>query len=144
MKSFTITLISLMIMITSGYSQATSTGIAPIATDTAFNVSNDDIALVNHMVADLDACSELADSLFSEIKNHEILLKRDNVIIQKLQQDNSNLETTNSDITTLSESYQRGERKERIKKKWAKGFACFFGAIALIETGWIALTIALK
>lgn len=92
------------------------------------------------MKADLDACNELADSLYAEIKNRETLKAKDDALISKQQADNKNLESQVSEITKLKDSYKAGEAKEKRKNKWIKGFATGFGIVAVIEAGYIAIS----
>lgn len=92
------------------------------------------------MKVDLDACNELADSLYSEIKNREVLKVKDDALISKQQDDNKNLENQVKEITGLKDSYKAGEAKEKRKNKWVKGFATGFGIVAIIEAGYIAIS----
>lgn len=96
------------------------------------------------MKVDLDACNEVCDSLFSEIKNQEKLNAKNDAIIKKHEQDNKVMEDQNKALETLKETYKKGEEKEKGKNKWAKGFATGFGIIAVVEAGWIYLTSRLQ
>lgn len=91
------------------------------------------------MVADLDACNELADSLASVIKNYDILKAKDDALIQKQSDDNRNLEGQVEQITILKDSFEKGEQKAKTANKWLKGFASGFGVIALVEFVYISL-----
>lgn len=91
------------------------------------------------MMVDMDACNELADSLYSEIKNHQELKKKDDILIKKQENDNKNLEESVKALTDLKESYKKDESFQKTKNKWIKGFATGFGVIAIVEAGYIAL-----
>jgi cytoskeletal protein RodZ len=88
-------------------------------------------------MADLDACNEIADSLSSEIKNYQLLKAKDDQLIKKQADDNENLETQVQTITILKDSFVTGEKREKTKNKWVKGFATVFGCVAIIEAGYI-------
>ena len=139
MKQYIIALISLILMQTICYSQETSKSTSPIKTDTAFSVSNDNISTVNHMMVDLDACNELADSLNSTIKNYKILSEKDLKITSQQAKDIQLLEKQVSDLTELKELYKSGEKKEKTKNRFTKALASGFGIVAAAEAVWIGI-----
>jgi hypothetical protein len=91
------------------------------------------------MMADLDACNELADSLQSEINNYELQAKMDKQIFTQQQADVALLESQIRDITELKDLYKSGERKEKLKNRFAKGLAAGLGIVAAAEAVWIGL-----
>lgn len=91
------------------------------------------------MMADLDACNELADSLYSRIKNFELQEKRDQVIYNNLMSDKASLENQVKDLTELKDLYKSGEKKERTKNRLVKGLAAGFGIVAAAEAVWIGI-----
>ncbi len=91
------------------------------------------------MMTDLDACNELADSLYSEILNYQDLKKKDDVLIKKQGDDNKILEGSVKALTDLKESYKAGEEKQKRRNKWVKGFATGGIILAALEAGYIAI-----
>ena len=90
-------------------------------------------------MADLDACNELADSLQSEINSYELQAKMDKQIFTQQQADVALLESQIRDITELKDLYKSGERKEKLKNRFAKGLAAGLGIVAAAEAVWIGL-----
>jgi DNA repair ATPase RecN len=140
MKRFTTTLISLLLLITTSFSQPTLLSTKETKKDTAFSVSNDDINEVNHIMASLDACHEMLDSIKSELDNLHSLKVKDDNLIRKYEEDQKNLEAQVLALTELKDAYKKGEDRQRRRNKWVKGLATGFGIIAVLEAGYIGLS----
>lgn len=138
MKYISIWTIYLLLTV-SCYSQTILQNYSLKKTDTAFCVSVNDIKLYNHAIADLDACNELADSLYSQIHNQELsaIQKNDLILIGQLMV--SKLEAQVLEKTVTEESYIKEAKKNSNKLKLFKGLLNLVSAVAIIELGWIGV-----
>jgi hypothetical protein len=112
--------------------------------DTTCTVSISKIRTYNQAMQDLDACNLVADSIYAQKQR----LKSVNKDLQnEVLTDNltiSNLEKQVAEKTITEESYKKGEKRNKIKGKFLKGFATGFGIIAVFEAGWIWITTQIK
>lgn len=138
MKCILIFLTSMLLTVSS-FSQTTSISIIPIEGDTASLVSIKDIRVYNHIMADLDACNELADSLYSQIQNHELSAKQKNDIILTDNIIISKLEGQVSEKIITEESYKKEAKKNSNKLKLFKGLLGLVSVVAIIEGGVIGV-----
>lgn len=109
-------------------------------TDTTFTVSSTQLRSNNNAIADLRACNEVADTLFAQKKrvesvNRDLKAKSvsDSTQIKALKDQNQSLET-------LKDSFQKGEKKNRIKGEILKFTATGAIILAAVEGAWIWLT----
>jgi hypothetical protein len=140
MKKSILILTTLILLSHTGYSQPTSNTTKPIGDTTRLNVSNDEINIVNHIIVDLKACNEVADSLKSNIDNYKKLQIKDAQTIKAYQVDSLNLENQLAQERILKESYKKGEKRGR----WIKSIAYSLGVVAIVEAGYIYLLSVFK
>ncbi len=114
------------------------------AGDTSLVVSLSTIRLYNHAMQDLDACNEMADTLYAQKERYKSLTKDMANEIEISNEQISNLKDQVSEKEITEASYKKGEKRNKIKSKFLKGFATGFGIIAILESGWIFLTTRLK
>lgn len=131
--------LSLTLLTALSFSQTTEPNILIRGTDTLCSVSITDIRLYNNAIADLDACNELADSLYSEIgsyvsivKNNGAIILDDNIMISKLEG-----QVKEKSIT--EESYMREAKRNSNKIKLFKGLLEIISSVAIVELGYIGL-----
>ena len=86
----------------------------------------------------------MADSLFAQKERYKDLsvLKSKEIAISDSLIGNYKKQVAEKIITETS--YKTEAHKNGIKVKWLKGFATGFGAIALIEAGWLYLITLIK
>ena len=136
-------LIGLMLLTLSSYSQTIYPNLIVKGQDTLCTVSINTIRAYNVAIADLDACNLVADSIYAQKERYKSVNKdlQNEVLTDNLTI--SNLEKQVDEKTITEESYKKGEKRNKIKSKFLKGFATGFGIIAVVEAGWIYLS-ALK
>jgi hypothetical protein len=91
-------------------------------------------------IADLDACNEMADTLYAQKERYKSLTKDMANEIAESDAQISNLKDQVTEKEITEASYKKGEKRAKIKVKILKGFATGFGIIAICESGWIFLT----
>lgn len=112
--------------------------------DTTCTVSISTIRTYNNAMQDLDACNLVADSLYAQKERYKSVnkdLQKEVVLSDSLA---NNYKAQVAEKTITEASYKKGEKRNKIKGKFLKGFATGFGIIAVIEAGWIYLSAKLK
>ena len=112
--------------------------------DTTCTVSIKDVRTYNAAMQDLDACNIIADTLYAQKERYKSVNKD---LQNEVLTDNStisNLEKQVAEKEITEESYKKGEKRNKVKSKFLKGFATGFGIIAVVEAGWIYLTSRLQ
>lgn len=137
-KRIKIFLLSLLLS-SSIYSQKTSSTTQKTDSTLAFSVSKEAIRTVNHIVIDLKACNELADSLKSEIVTHELISINDNKIIDRQDLQINNLQEQNKEMQTIIDlTDKQSKRKDR--KIFVRNVSIGILAVfVVVETGYIAV-----
>lgn len=79
----------------------------------------------------------MADSLYAQKERYKSVNKdmANEIVVAK--ESIVNLKSQVAEKTITEESYKKGEKKEKRKNKWIKGFATGLGIIAILEAGWI-------
>ena len=120
MKRSALILITWMLSNLFSFSQTTLPNLTITGSDTNCIVSIRDVRSINHIVNDLDACNELADSLYSQIENYSKLAQQkneviitDELIISKQEQQLKEKEFLENSYK--EESVKNGKKIKRLK-----------------------------
>lgn len=95
-------------------------------------------------MSDLDACNEMADTLYSQkerYKSISILKSKEIAISDSLI---ANYKGQIAEKIIIGDSYKKEAKKNGTKVKWLKGFATGFGIVAVVEAGFIWLVLQIK
>ncbi len=130
----------LMLLTPSLYSQGILPDIIVTKTgDTACLVSLSTIKIYNHVYADLEACNELADSLFSEIQTHDRIEIQNQKIIDDSEIQIANLEGQVKEKVIQSDLSAKQLKRANRKLKVAKFIGSGAGVVALAEAAYIGI-----
>lgn len=107
--------------------------------DTIFSVSLATIRTYNHAMADLKACNEVADSLFSQKEKYKKLNQKNEQAIVLYDSINSNQQKQIEEKVIQTTHLEKQNKRLALKSKFFKASAIFVSIIATFEAGWILL-----
>jgi len=122
-----------------GYSQPILNGMSIIGKDTSFTASISTIRVYNSIVADLDACNKLADSLASEIQTQDRRNDHQQLTIDKYELQINDFESKDKKRVELALIDEKDKKRAKNRGKLLQGTLYFIGAIAICEAGYIGL-----
>ena len=107
--------------------------------DTVYTVSSEAINTVNHIIVDLKACNELADSLWSEIETRHRIEANDNKIIDSQQIQIYNLQSQIKETNTIIDLTDKQLKRANRKIKFQKILLYIAGGVIIAESGYIGI-----
>lgn len=107
--------------------------------DTAFPINSEDITLSNLIFNDLEACSELSDSLQVQLKMYEKTTKEATEIISEQSSQMANLLNQLNLTDEMLKACDKAEKKKERKIKMLKFTRNILIAVAGLEAGYIGL-----
>lgn len=90
-------------------------------------------------MADLDACNDVADTLFAQKERYKELSRKMDSALVLSDSINANQKQQIEEKKLTEAAYKKESKRGEIKIKLLKGCATFFGAVAIIEAGYIWL-----
>lgn len=138
MKRLSLILICSVLTVQSAICQTAYPKKAVIDGDTVCILNSEQTKAVNKVFVDRDECFELRDSLYSQIKNYDILVSDKNSVITSQQTEIDICKKIISDKDIIIQSSNKQLKDQNNKIKFLKIQRTFFWAIPAIGAGIIA------
>jgi hypothetical protein len=110
-----------------------------IGKDTVCTVSISDVRAYNHAMSDLDACNELADTLYAQKERYKSISsdKSKALAVSDSLAANYKVQATSQKI--LADSWEKDVKRKSAAGKWLKGIATGLGVLSLVEFIYIGI-----